>query len=559
LANVTEIAAEEAVHDQAETNAGVARATGVLALGNIASRVLGLMREIVITHLFGATEAAAALRVAVAIPIIFYDLLIGGHVNGAVIPVLSGIAAREGETALWRLVSVLFSLVTVALSLLVLVIELIAPQVIQVAGGAGFDDSTAALAAALLRLTAPALIFMSLFAVLSGTLYALRRFTLPAFAGVVFNGSIVLVTLLFVPPPVITTSFQNGLIHWTAARPENAITAAAFGWLVGALAQVLLQLPGLQGAKLRFTVRWNHPALRQMAWLYAPVMFSLVMDTLVIRPFSYNLATQTGDSNLNYMALATTLIQFPQGLVAVATSIAILPTLSRQAALIEQNEDNSRAFKDTLGLGLRLTITLIVPAAVGLFVLATPIIALLFQHGVFTAGDTAITVIALRLYLIGLPFAALDLLLVYAFYARQDTLTPAVIGLISLVIYMGVAIVLIAPMGLFSLMIADSVKHIVHAVLSAALLWRRMRGLGDQRLMLTLGKTGLAALAMGAVALLVTPALTAIFPAHLLPQEVLLVAISGGLSAAVFLGMAVVLRIEELRWLFRLVQNRFVR
>ena len=123
------------------------------------------------------------------------------------------------------------------------------------------------------------------------------------------------------------------------------------------------------------------------------------------------------------MNWATTLIQFPQGLVATAISIAILPTIARQSA--QMTEAARRAFKDTLGLGLRLTISLILPAATGLFLLAVPIIGLLFEHGAFVAADTEITANALRVYLIGLPFAAIDLLLVYAFYARKDTLTPA--------------------------------------------------------------------------------------------------------------------------------------
>src|SRR5690606_7902800 len=140
---------------------------------------------------------------------------------------------------------------------------------------------------------------------------------------------------------------------------------------------------------------WRHPALRRIVLLYMPVMFSLIIDTLVIRLVSYNLASQTGDSGINYMELATTLIQFPQGLIATAISIAILPTLSRQAVLV--TDEGRTAFRDTLGLGLRLAITMILPATIGLFVLARPIILLLFQHGAFTTTDTAMTVMALRL------------------------------------------------------------------------------------------------------------------------------------------------------------------
>jgi putative peptidoglycan lipid II flippase len=254
------------------------------------------------------------------------------------------------------------------------------------------------------------------------------------------------------------------------------------------------------------------------------------------------------------MTWATTLIQFPQGLVATAISIAILPTLSRQAVLITR--DGLTTFRDTLGLGLRLAITMILPATVGLFVLALPIVALLFEHGAFTAVDSLITVLALRLYLLGLPFAALDLLLVYAFYARQDTLTPALIGLLSLSVYMVIAVVLFPTYGLFSLMIADSLKHLIHALVSGYLLARRLQGLGQQRLLATLAKAGVAALVMGLVAAWTLPVLAQVIGVDGFVREVALVMASGGLSAGVFLGLAYLLRLEELRWLWGLVRQR---
>ncbi len=543
---------EEAQKIQEETNAGVARATGVIALGNISSRVLGLAREVVLTNLFGASRAVDAFNVAIIVPKALYDLLIGGHVNSALVPILSEVVTKEGRRALWQLVSVLCSLVTAGLALIVLGLELFAPQIVQVVGS-GFDHQTLTLATTLLRLTAPALIFLALFAVLSGTLYALREFTWPAFAVTVFNGSIVAITLLFAPEPGVSPVLQ-GLhgISLEVARPTQGIVVVTLGWLIGSLAQLALQLPGMRDARLRLTFRWNHPALKQILRLYTPVMFSLIMDTLVIRTFSYNLASQTGEGSIGYMTWATTLIQFPQGLVATAISIAILPTLSRQAALL----DASRAFKDTLGLGLRLAITLILPATVGLFTLATPIVVLLFQHGAFNAHDTVMTVTALRWYLVGLPFAALDLLLVYAFYARQNTLTPALIGVLSLAIYMLTAVTLFPRFGLFSLMIADSVKHIVHALVSAALLARRMGGFGQQRLWLTITKTGLATLCMGAIALLLTPALSRWIGTATVWHEAVLVLFTGGISTLVFLVLAAILRIEELRWLTTLVRQR---
>lgn len=547
------------ITNQEATNAGVARATGVLALGNIASRVLGMAREIAVTGLFGASRATDAFYVATLVPRTLYDLLIGGQLNGAIIPVLSEVVTKEGQKALWQLVSVLLSLVTVALSLLTLALIAFDKPVVALIGS-GYDAPTQALAAELLRITAPALVFMSLFAVLSGTLYALRSFTLPAFAGAVFNGCVVLGMILLAPPlQVITTISYHG-VTWAAGRPADGIRAAAFGWLIGAVVQTASQLPGLRGTRdathrLRFTLYWHHPALRQIARLYAPVMFSLIIDALV-RFFSYNFASQTGESSLSYMNWATTLIQFPQGLVATAISIAILPTLARQSVLIAR--DGDRPFKDTLGLGLRLAITLIIPAAVGLFVLATPVVRLLFEHGAFTPGDTVITALVLRLYLIGLPFAAIDLLLVYAFYARQDTLTPALIGLVSLVVYMIVAVMLLPAYGLFALMLADSAKHLTHSSISAVLLARRMRGFDNQRLVITTIKAGIAAGVMGAVAWLTLAPLEAVIGATGVIRQATLVIVSGGLSVGVFVALVALLRLEELRWLVGLLRQRLV-
>jgi putative peptidoglycan lipid II flippase len=531
---------------QAETNAGVARATGVISLGNIASRVLGMARDVTLTNVFGASRATDAFYIAIIVPKTIYDLLIAGHVNSAIVPVLSEIASRDGKKALWGILSILISLIVVVLAGVVLLLQAFAPAVIVLVGG-GADPVKQALATELLRLTAPALIFLGLFAVLSGALYALQSFTLPAFAGAVFNGSIVVGTILLAPPVQVTPVLDGVHVTWTLARPEWGIQAAALGWLLGALVQMAFQLPGLRGARLRLTLHWRHPAVKRIMLLYVPVMFSLILDTLV-RTFSYNLASQTGERSITYMNLATTLIQFPQGLVATAISIAILPTLSRQS--------DDAPFKDTLGLGLRLAITLILPATVGLLVLATPIVGLLFEHGAFQPHDTVVTALALRLYLLGLPFAAVDLLLVYAFYARQDTLIPALIGLLSLVVYTVVAVVLLPQYGIFSLMLADSVKHLTHALVSAYLLARKMGGFSDQRFAQTLIKTALASALMGGAAFAAFPLLERLIGSMSLLREIVLVGAVGGLSVVVFVGAAALLRIEEFRWIAGLVWAR---
>lgn len=576
--DLTAAAPDAAPPSQSETNARVARATGILVLGNVGSRALGMVREMALTGLFGATASVDAFYTATIIPKTLYDLLIAGHVNSAIIPVLSEVDTRDGRAAFWQLVSLLFTLLTVLLTLIVLLLNAFAPQVVLMVGS-GYSGSTLDLTARLLQLTSPALIALGLFSVLSGALYALQSFTLPALAGVVFNGAIVLITLALTPGPQVIASVGPGGVVWASGRPANAIEAAAVGWLVGSIAQLALLLPGLRGARLRLNFNWRHPALRQILRLYTPVMLVLIIDTLIVRTFSYNLASQTIEGALGYMNWATTLVQFPQGLVAAAISIAILPTLSQQAVLIALETEtpadeatvglleanggigsaNAQAFKDTLGLGLRLAITLILPATVGLFALAVPIVALLFQRGAFGVDDTLITAGALRLYLIGLPFAAVDLLLVYAFYARQDTRTPALIGVVSFGIYMVAAVLLLPVLGLFSLMVADSLKHITHALISAVVLGRRIGGYGQQRILRTLVKTGLAAAAMGAVALALEPFLVASVGIDTFFHRLLVVGIVSAASVVVYFGAALALRVDELRWMGGLLRRRLGR
>ncbi len=514
----------------------MARATGIIALGNVASRVLGLGREMILSHLFGAGAAVDAFNLAIIVPRGLYDLLIGGHVNSALVPVLSEYAARENRRDLWELVNALLGLVVIALSVLILVLEIFAPQVIGIVASDKATPEVIDQATELLRITAPALFFLSLFAVLSGLLYALRRFTWPAFASTVFNGMIVLITLVF--------------------AGSLGITAAAVGWLIGAVVQLALQGPGLRDAHLRIKLRGvvAHPGVRRIGLLYLPVMASLALDVLVNRPFSYNLASRTGEGSISYMTWATTLIQFPQGLVAIAISVAILPTLSRQAVNLLDTE--FVAFKATLGQGLRLAIVLIIPAAVGLFILAEPVVSLIFEHGKFNATDTAVTALALRLYLLGLPFAAVDLLLVFAFYARQNTLTPALVGLVSLAAYMVVAIFLLPWYSFFALMIADSVKFLIHTTISAWLLGRALGGYGRQRLMATITRAALAAAGMGVLTLATMMLLERGLPAGGTMAHMVIVIGAGGVGLVSFAGLASLLGMEEWRWFSALIRQR---
>jgi putative peptidoglycan lipid II flippase len=250
------------------------------------------------------------------------------------------------------------------------------------------------------------------------------------------------------------------------------------------------------------------------------------------------------------MNYATTLYQFPLGLVVTALSIATLPTLSRQAT------GDLNIFKQTLGDGLRLVLALILPATFGLFALAPTIIGLIFEHGRFTAADTATTALVLRVYLIGMPFAAADQMLVFASYARKDTWRPALVGVISILIYSLTALALLQPLGLLSLMVADAVKHITHTLIMLWLLRRQLGGLAGNPVLRSAAKSLVAAALTGAAAFGAVR-LVGQAPAGGLGDSRLLPVVAGGLAGLLAYTAAVfALNIEETRALPRLLLRR---
>lgn len=509
-------------------NRGLIRAALLLSIGNIVSRLLGLIREIVKANLFGTTGAVSAFTIATFVPTSIFQLIVGGEmVNSALIPVFSEYAADESaekRQELWQVVSMFLSVVIFILSFFVLLIILFAPWIATLQGANEFDDPALRdLSIRWMRISAPAVLFLSLASFISGVLYALKRFTYPAFVTATLN-----------------IAFITCAYFW------GEVEGLVWGLLIGSALQVLIQLPGLRDAHLRWNLNWKHPAIRRILILYAPIVVGL-MVTKVSEAASFRLATRLADQSVAFMGYATTLYQFPQGLVATALAIAILPTLSRQALLVSKVE-----YKETMAGGLRLVLGLILPASFGLFALATPVVALLFETGEFTAADTATVSLMLRYYLIGLPFAAFDLMLVSASYARKDTWRPALVGVLSLGFYWVAALSLIDSMGLLSLMVADAVKQIAHVIMMLFVLKRHVGGLGGYDVLPTFIKATIGSVATAAAAWGVVSFIGRNPPLAGFAGEVLVVAAAGVVGVAVYLGFVFLLNISEVKMLLKL-------
>ena len=511
---------------------GIAQAAGLIALGNIASRVLGLVREQLIAYLFGATGLVSAFGIANKVPKMIYELLVGGMLSAALVPVFSQVAEQKGRPALWALFSRVASLLAVVLAALVLLLEVLAPQIAWLLGG-GFEPELQAALARMLRIITPAVLLFGLSGVVTGLLYALRRFAFPAFAAAVFNLGIIIAAPLL------------------AGRLDAY--SLAVGVLLGSVLQLLIQIPAMRDVRFRFRLDLSDPALRRILVLYLPIALGLIVSNVQVA-IDQRLASSTGESSIAWMDRATTLIQLPHGLVAVAISLAVLPTLSRQSAAGDQE-----GFRRTLGLGLRLVLVLIIPATLGLLVMAEPITSLIFEHGKFTANDTFWTAWALRCYLAGLVFAAIDWPLNYAFYARQDTLTPALVGILSVGVYLAVALALIKPLGMLGLVLADSAKHLSHAITMLILTWRRIGNLSDQKLGQTTAKALLASMVMAALIALALHATNRFSGLGGFAGQLIAVLLPAGIGTLSYLVLSSVLRIEEVSRLRVMVQQRLRR
>jgi len=508
----------------------------VLAAGNVASRLLGLVREQVIAGFFATSLEASALRAALRVPTMIYDLLIGGMLSAALVPVLSAYATTR-RAELWRALSVLLSASAVVTGVVGGLLFFLAGPAARLLAG-GLSDPGVTIVATSLRWLSPAVLAFGLSGTITGALYALERFHRPAAAGAVYNLALI-ATLV-------------------AMHDRLGPYALPLGVTIGALSQVLVLAPGLRGGSIRFVLALRHPVVRRVLVLYAPVALGLAVTQVQVW-IDTRLASQAGESALSAMGYGTNLIQFPHGLVAVAISIAILPAMS--GAHARSDED---AFARTLARGLRAVLALSLPAAVGLAVLAGPVVGSVFQHGAFGDSSRQLVTIALWGYVLGLPFASVDWPLNYAFYARQDTLTPALVGIFSVGVYLVVAVAfgptlnlagLDAPIVFLGLVLADSAKQASHLVAMVALTRRRIGAAALSGTGRALAASAAAALVMGLAVFGVDRLLAGTVDAGK-AAWVLRSVVGAGLGAAIYLPLAARLGVPEITWLLDVLRAK---
>jgi putative peptidoglycan lipid II flippase len=502
----------------AQVGRGIAMAALLIAIGNIASRVLGQARESIIASLFGTTVESSAYAIASAVPTSLYDFIVGGLVSAALVPVFSELADRE-DGELGRVAGTIFTAATLVMALAAGLAWLAAGPIGTLLTATSDEPQLRAETISLIRWMVPATILMALAGLVTGLLQARRKFLLPAFSTATFNIGIIAGGLLF-----------------TAIA---GVRSLAIGMSLGALGQVLLQVPGLRGIRLRPGLELGHPDVRRIGRLYLPVMLGIAFS-LVGVVIDRSLASGVSNSAAATMRFATTLIQLALGIVATAISLAALPTLSRQGA----DPDNLVEYRRTLALSVKALLLLLLPIAALLAALAFPIAALLFQWGRSSANDAAAIASALLVYLPMLVAAGIDQPLIFAFYARRNTLLPNLVNGGAIAAYLVVALALVRPLGVYGLILGNVAQWWVHALLMLWFAHRRLDALRGQWLVEAAWKGLVASVAAGAVVYGLSSLLGEVFGGKW--GALLQIGGLGLVGLAVYVGLASLLRVEVL-------------
>ena len=454
----------------------IARAAGVLGLATILSRVMGMVRDMVVSRLFGAGLATDAFFAAFQIPNMLRRFFAEGALTSAFVPTFSECYTKEGEEAARNLANTCFTLLTIVMAAITLLGILFSPAIVGIMFP-GFRELPGkfGLTVFLNRLMFPYIFFISLVALCMGILNTVRHFFTPAISTVFLNIAMILCATL--------------LHH----RFQVPIVALAAGVLVGGLLQLLLQLPTLyrKGFGIRPRCDFRHPAVRRIVLLMGPSVFGVGVYYLNLT-VSNILASLLPQGSVSYLYYAQRLFEFPQGIITVSVAQAVLPSMSRQAAAGEMEQ-----LKESLRFGLRITLFITVPAMVGLMVCAVPVFSLLFMGGEFDYAKAVNAAAALRYYSLGLAVMALVRVLIPAFYALKDTRTPVMTAFVAFLLNALFSLLLMGPLRHGGLALATTLSAGGNMVLLYLFLRKKIGSFGGGRILISGIRTLAATVPMG--------------------------------------------------------------
>jgi putative peptidoglycan lipid II flippase len=446
------------------------RATVTVALATVLSRILGFVRDAMIAWVFGAGFSADAFLAAFRIPNLFRRLVAEGTLNSAFVPLLTEVRWKGGDAH----AEALFRAAVRAVAGLLLAVcvggMLAAPWIVQ-ALAPGFSVSKQELTLVLVRLMFPYLIAGGVVALFMAALNVYGSFAAPALAPALLN---------------IAMIGSLGLIAPLLAQP---VIALALGVLIGGAFQLAWQAPLLKRYGLHpWRPPWRgHPALVRMARLMVPAVLGGAVYHINVLVGTM-LASLLPEGSVSYLYFADRLVEFPLGVAAMAAATAVLPSLSRNAAA-----GDLRALRATFEVAFRLVSFAIIPATVGLILLAEPIVRLLFGRGEFSAADVRLTVQAVSYYALGLWAFASVRIAVAAFFALQDSKTPVRAAIAAILANLLLSAVCMRPLAHGGLALATALASILNLLLLVMALHRRLGGLNWRAMALGVGRSLLSA------------------------------------------------------------------
>jgi putative peptidoglycan lipid II flippase len=433
-------------------NSRFTKAAGTIGGFTLISRVLGFVRDMVIARFFGAGLLSDAFFVAFRLPNLLRRLFGEGSLTMAFIPVFSGIMAEQGKQQAFQMARSAIRLLSVLLVFVAIIGIFAAPVIVKIIAP-GFVGAKFSLTVLLTRIMFPYIFFICLVALCMGILNVLGHFAAPAMAPILLNLSII-AGVLFLSPHI----------------PEPTI-GLAVGVLFGGLLQLLIQIPFLIQKKFYFwqTANFFHPKLKKIGMLMLPSVFGAAVYQINILVGTL-LASFLPEGSVSYLYYADRLVQFPLGIFAISLSVAILPSLSRQASAGNISELNN-----TFAYALRLIFFITIPAMTGLILLRAPIITLLFERGAFDAVSSTMTAEALLYFSTGLWAFASVRIVVSTFYALQDTKTPVKVGIISVIVNILLGLILMVPLKHGGLALAASLSSVLNLCLLVSFLSKKLK------------------------------------------------------------------------------------
>jgi len=496
----------------------------------MSSRILGLVRDQVMAFLFGAGDQMDAYNIAFRIPNLVRDLFAEGAMSAAFVPTFTRTLTNEGPDRAWRLGSlVINALIAVTAVLVIIGIVFAGPitALFDYSGAFAAVPGKLELTTTLTRVMFPFLMLVAVAAALMGMLNSLHRFFIPAVSPAMFNVGSILCTLGLAP--------VMPMLGWPV------IMAPAIGVLVGGFLQAAVQWPTLRREGFRYqpVLSFADPGLRRLLTLMGPGLVGLaaVQINLVVNSI---LAMREGTGAVSALSYAFRLMYMPIGLFGVSIATAVIPTLSRHAARNETHD-----MRGAISNGLRLMLMLNVPATVGLAVLATPIVALVFEHGRFTSDATAATAAALACYAPGLLGYSAVKIAVPSFYALHDSRTPVIVSVTTVIVNVVLNLALVRVMSFQGLALGTAISAMFNATLLLWVLRRRLGGLDGRRVASSLARITMASIIMGLAAWGTDHAIAAWLPSHTIPVLLLRVGAAIGVALGVLDVAARALGVQE--------------